>query len=105
MQDADAVPCSHRLHLRDDTSALIVPLHAAAQFRGIVERARIDEVLDMGDEEMAVKIIGGGDAAMPLLVSGGGIDAQGIIRQLADDQPALLRPVERHHDIGLAPGQ
>ena len=59
----------------------------------------------MGDEEMALEIIDGGDGRVPREVGGGGIDAQRIIRELAHDEAALLRAVEGHHDIGLAARQ
>src|SRR4029077_14758900 len=93
------------LHLRHHAPALVVPVHEFSERRRVVERSTVDEILDMRDEEMSGEIGLFPDWSQALQIAFGAIDAERVIGKLFDNEPALLRAVQRDRNVGLPPRQ
>ena len=103
MQYSYAVASPHRLQLRHHTPALVVPVHEFSERGRIVERPTVDEIFDMRDEEMAGEIGLFPNWSQALQITFCAIDAERVVGKLFDNEPALLRTIQRNRNVGLPP--
>src|SRR6266851_4859203 len=105
VQYTHAVAAPHRLHLCHHAPALVVPVHELAERGRIVERPAVDEIFDMRDEKVAGEISLFPDWSQALQITFCGVDAERVVGKLFDNEPALLRTVQRDRNVGFPPGQ
>src|SRR5258708_4723896 len=105
MQYSRAVATHHRLHLCPHAAALVVPVHDFSERGRVVERSTVDEIFDMRDEEMASEIGLFLDRSRTLQITFSAIDAERVVGKLFDNEPALLRTVQRNRNVSLPPRQ
>src|ERR1700755_1573660 len=105
VQYSHAVATPYRLHLCHHAPALVVSVHNFSERGRVVERSAVNEILDMRHEEMAGEIGLLPDWPQALQITFGGIDAERVVGQLLDNEPALLRTVQRDRNVGLPPRQ
>ena len=105
VQYSHAVATPHRFHLCHHASALVVSVHDFSERGRVVERSAVDEILDMRDEEVAGEIGLFPDGSLALQIAFCAIDAERVVGKLLDNEPALLRTVQRDRNVGLPPRQ
>ncbi len=105
VQYSNAVATPHRLHLCHHAPALVVSVHDVSERGRVVERSTVDEILDMRDEEMAGEIGLFPDWSQALQIAFGAVDAERVVGEFLDNEPALLRTVQRDRNVGLPPRQ
>src|SRR6266478_4978348 len=105
VQYSYAVATPDRLHLCHHAPALVVPVHEFSERGRVVERSAVDEILDMRDEEMAGEIGLFPDWSQALQIAFCAVDAERVVGKLFDNEPALLRTVQRDRNVGLPPRQ
>ena len=70
-----------------------------------MERPSVNEILDMRDEEMTGEIGLFPDRSQALQITFCPVDAEHVVGKLLDNEPTLLRTVQRDRNIGLRPRQ
>src|SRR5882757_1776904 len=103
VQYSYAVAAPHRLHLCHHAAALVVPVHELSERGCVVERPAIDEILDMRNEEMTGEISLFPDGSQVLQIAFSAVDAERVVGKFFDNEPALLRTVQRDRNVSLPP--
>jgi hypothetical protein len=67
-----------------------VPVHEFSERGRVVERSTVDEILDMGDEEMTGEVGLFPDWSQALQITFCAIDAERVVGQLFDNEPACF---------------
>src|SRR3981081_3018143 len=101
VQYSYAVATPHRLHLCQHAPTLVVLVHELSERGCVVERPAVDKILDMRDEEVAGEIGLFPDWSQALQITFCTIDAERVVGKLFDNEPTLLRTVQRDRNVGL----